>query len=53
MMSYLQNSDGEECTMLGARKLSDALMKKFPPMRDDIKANSNYVHCPDFENGIF
>ena len=49
---YLQNSNGEECTMMGTRNLFDALIKKFPSMRDDIKPNSRHVHCPDFENGI-
>ena len=49
---YLQNSDGKECTMMGTRNLFDALIKKFPSMRDDIKSNSKHVHCPDFENGI-
>ena len=47
---YLKNRNGEECTMMGTRNLFDALIKKFPSMRDDIKPNSRHVHCPDFEN---
>ena len=42
---YLQNSNGEECTMMETRNL-------FPSIRDDIKSNSRYVHCHDFGNGI-
>jgi len=38
--------------MLGARNLFDALMKRFPSIRDDIKSNSRHVYCPDFENEI-
>jgi len=33
---YLQNSDGKECKMIGTRNLFDAMIKKFPSMRDDI-----------------
>jgi hypothetical protein len=49
---YLQNSKGEICTIMGTRNLFDALIKKFPTMRDDIKSNSRHVFCPDFGNGI-
>ena len=37
---YLQNSNGDECTMSGTRTLFDALMKKYPLLKDDIKTNS-------------
>ena len=38
--------------MLGARNLFDALIKKFPSIREYIKSSSRHVYCPDFENGV-
>jgi len=38
--------------MSGTRTLFDALIKKYPLLKDDIKTNSRHVHNPDFENGI-
>ena len=36
---YLQNINGEECTMSGTRTLFDALIKKYPLPKDDITTN--------------
>jgi hypothetical protein len=43
---------GEECIMSGTRTLFDALIKRYPLLKDDITTNSRHVHNPDFENGI-
>ena len=39
VLLYLQNSNGEECTMSGTKTLFDALMKKYPLLKDDTKTN--------------
>ena len=38
--------------MCATRTLIDALIKKYPLLKDDIKINSRHVHNPDFEYGI-
>ena len=38
--------------MSGTRTLFDALIKKYPLLKDDIKTDSRHVHNPDFQNGI-
>ena len=38
--------------MIGTRNLFDALIKKYPLSKVDIKTNSRHVHIPDFKNGI-
>ena len=40
VLLYHQNSNGEECTVCGTRTMFDALMKKYPLLKDDIKTNS-------------
>ena len=44
VLLYLQNSNGEECTMNGIRTSFDALMKKYSLLKDDIKTNSRKTY---------
>ena len=34
------------------RFLFNVLIRKYPLLQHDLKANSVHVHCPHFENGI-
>ena len=49
----LQSIDPKTVLKLSqVRFLFDVLIRKYPPLEHDLKANSVHVHCPHFENGI-
>ena len=49
----LQSLDPKTVLKLSqVRFLFDVLIRKYPLLQHDLKANSVHVHCPHFENGI-